>query len=183
MYFLSWLFHCAGYQWSISLGTLQKTGMKTNSENPGPLYLQHVLDAHFFLSHAYITLTFFNWYWVEIKTWRRVTWKTYVEECTTAGWEGKYLFVPSSLVCCHSFAKTIFIWKLRFACLLDQNASLRWQCCHNNSFDTSYLWNHFENWRCEENNSLLSGIYITSLYIYLMYLQKFLREASCITVI
>lgn len=38
--------------------------MKTNSENPGPLYLQHVLDPHFFLSHAYITLTFFNQYWV-----------------------------------------------------------------------------------------------------------------------
>lgn len=35
----------------------------------------------------------------------------------------------------------------------------------------------------EENNSSLSESHIASLYIYLMYLQKLLEEASCITVI
>lgn len=86
-----------------------------------------------------------------------------------------FLYLWSVVIC-----KTVFTWKLRFVCLLDQGASLCQLCCHNDSSETSYLWNHFENWNegGEENNSSLSKIHSASLYIYLIYLQKFLREAS-----
>lgn len=176
MYFLSWFFYCVGSQWSISLSMLQEIGMKKEEWASWPIVFQHVLDVHF---------------------WRKVTWKTYVTECTTAGWEGKCLFVPLSLVFYDLFTRIIFICKLTFACLLDQNDSSCQLCCHKNSFDTSYIceitWETEDGvifftitWRTEdgkENNSSLSEIHTASLYIYLIYLQKFLREASCITVI
>ena len=105
-----------------------------------------MLDTHVFF-HVHITLTFFAWYWVDIKPWRGLTWRTYAAECITAGRKGKYLLVPLPLVCCDSFARSSFVWKLRFVCLLDQDASLCWLCCRYDSFDTSCLWNHLENWR------------------------------------
>lgn len=154
-----------------------ETGMKKNSENPVPSCLQQVLDA-FFFPHTDIILTLFTWYQVEIKFWTKVTIKTYVSEYTTAGIQAKCHFLSLSLVCHDLFARLIFIWKIRWVCLLDQDASLCHLCCHHNSFDITSLWNHLENWRWWRNSLLSKTHCCKFIYIYTFGISAAVSERS-----
>lgn len=144
-------------------------------------YLIQVMDG--FFNHTDIYFTLFTWYQVEIKFWTKVNLKTDGSAYATAGIEAECHFV-SYLICHDLIARPVFIWMLRFVFLLDQDDSLCHLCCHHNSFDTTVLWNHLENWRWWRNNRLSSKNSLLEVYIYISwYISSSLRNASCINLI
>lgn len=137
------------------------------SWEPCPILSLKSHECFSFFPHTEIILTLFTWHQVEIKRWTKFSIKTGVSQYATAGIEAEYHFVPWFLLYHDLFARYVFIWKLRFVCLLDQDASLCHLCCHHNSFATTFLWNHLENRRWWRNNSLLSKTHCWKfMYIY-----------------
>lgn len=175
MYFLSWFFHCIGSQWSLLLSMLQKTGMKKEEWASWPIVSSTCVGCSF-LEKSYLKDLCHRMYNSRMR--RKMPFCSFIS--------GLLWFVYQN----HFHLQA-------HICLLDQDDASCQLCCHKNSFDTSYIceitWEAEDGgifftitWRTEdgkENNSSLSEIHTASLYIYLIYLQKFLREASCITVI
>lgn len=83
-----------------------------------------------------------------------------------------------SLVCHDLFARPVFIWKLRFVCLLDQDASL----CHLGCLIIALILRFCEiTWKtgdCEEITAYYQKLIVASLYIYTFGVAAAVSERS-----
>lgn len=157
--------------------------MEKNNENPGPLYIHHVLDAHFFsLTHVLL-------YSVLGKECSRLNLGEELPERDMSQnvqqqdeKENTLFFLCLLSVVIHLPDLVSFGSSDLFACL---TRMLVFANCAV-IIITLILAICEITWKTEdgeENHSSLSEIPPASLYICLVYLQKFLGEASCVTVI